>query len=215
MPKPPQTPEQRALRLRGYELYLTVDSEGRRRSLRSIAMELGVTLATVQYWRKRDRWDERVQQALRAQAASAQAGAKAIGALLRTTLHEHVETLASLARDPTLKPADRIRAVRELAEIAIKLKAIDPADLAEANRPAAALSFKDDLDGPDVASAEDPVRDAPAAATAGPDQGDQDGDAARDDDHDDDGPREPDPGGPGDWRGRPEPWVAIIGDDPH
>jgi hypothetical protein len=193
--KPPQTPEQRALRLRAYELYLAVDQDGRRRSLRSIAMQVGVTLGTVQYWRKVDKWDDRVAKAMQAQTAAAGAGAKAIAALLRTSLYEHIGTLNHIARDMTLRPADRIKAVGELADIAIKLKAIDPGDMAD-NRATLgrSLDFEDDVHGTTPPDSGGPADGE--LLPAGPRAHDADHDAAH--------PDGPDHAGPGPGGGADE-----------
>lgn len=165
--KPPQTPEQQSLRLRGYELYLIPDKEGRRRSFRAIAMTLGVTFGTVLYWRKKDKWDERVSAALHTQTVAAQVSierGQGIAALLRASLHEHIGTLNSLIRDTTQKASVRLAAIRELADICLKLKAIDPADLMPI-KPRRDLSFKDDLHGPETELPSDVQHDSVPAGT--------------------------------------------------
>jgi hypothetical protein len=147
--KPEQTPEQRALRLRGYELWLTTDEEGKRRSMRSVAMALGVTLGTIQYWRRVDKWDERLKKSLGVTTAANERASGALGALLRQSLYEHISTLNDIIRDAGTKVERKLAAIKELGNLAHKLKAISPADLMESSGPPKTFDFKDDLDGHD------------------------------------------------------------------
>lgn len=175
--KPEQTPEQRSLRLRGYELYLAGDGEGRRRSLRSIAMTLGVTLSSVQYWRRVDKWDERVSAAMQAIEAADHRANGALGALLRQSLYDHVVTLNTIIRDSTLPAKMRVDATKAFVDICHKLKVVTPEDLDKPRGTRQSFDFKDDLGEPHGPTAEDEQqRDVQLPAAASPHSDDLDHD---------------------------------------
>jgi len=189
--KQEQTPEVRATRLRGYELYLATDQDGRRRSMRAISMALGVTVGAVQYWKRKDRWEERVADALQERTSAEGASNMALGALLRQSLFEHVGTLNAMARDKVASAKDRLAAIRELADITIKLKAVDPTDLL-ADKPKKELpKFKDNLNEPTNDAVEPPDLLLPRSVLGHDDDDSVDGEAG--------GGPSPEPASTGAW----------------
>jgi terminase small subunit len=144
--KPYQTSEQKKLRITGYEMFLkgAVD-EGRKVSYRAIAMALGVTDATVRYWAIKDRWDDRINTALTQRTIATTRGSQAVANLLRSALYTNVQVLTKIIQDPNEKVGARIRAIREYADICIKLKVVGTDDLS--NPPPTVIGgFKDTLD---------------------------------------------------------------------
>lgn len=158
------TPETEAKRIRGFELYCTAGLEGKRRSIRSIAQELGVALSTAQYWHKQDDWDTKLQKILKETAHTAASVTEAIRARLRKGILDGIQEANQIIKNPSSKDRDRVLALRELTHIAIRLQALDlGAGGAAADIP---TEFKDDL--PDAASADAEPADSPSADSPGP-----------------------------------------------
>lgn len=141
----PQTPQQRALRLKGYELHLSGAIAGKRTSDRSIAMVLGVTSGTIANWRRRDKWDERVKKAVDQRTTMVQHSTGTVTTLLRTSLYKHIETLNSLISDPSTRERDRILAIKEFVSICKTLNVL--VDVEEATPPIDTPDFNDELPG--------------------------------------------------------------------
>jgi hypothetical protein len=147
--RPVSSPEQRQLRVKGYHMWLdgALDN-GKRTSLRAIAMSLGVTVGTVQYWREHDHWDAKVNQALLQHTLKETESASTLANLLRASLYDNMKVLNEIIRDKQSKPIIRIKAISEYADICHKLKVVQPDDLNTIQTQSAVMAdFKDDLDG--------------------------------------------------------------------
>ena len=136
------TPETEAKRLRAFELYCTAGLDGKRRSVRSISQELGVALSTAQYWHKTDDWDKKLQKLLKETSATAASVTEAIRARLRKGILEGLEKANDIIKDAKTKDRDKILALRELTNIAIRLQALDLGGVAASE---GTLEFQDDL----------------------------------------------------------------------
>jgi hypothetical protein len=155
MLKPIPSPEQAARRTRAYELYLGDGTGGGRKSLRAIALELGVTLGAVRYWREVDKWDERLSVVLAATSAERVQNAREVRDLLRGSLVSHLHKLNTIVQTAK-KDADAIRGIREFVDIYRKL-GMPP--IGEDDTSAMkSLTFRDDLtETPETApTTEDP-----------------------------------------------------------
>jgi hypothetical protein len=150
----PQTGQRRdrtADRLRAYELYLNSTLSGDRRSLRAIAQELGVPNQVVSKWKLEDKWESRVSEALETTTALAESTSQVIKRFVRRGLIsglKEVERILSidLSKAKYVTADDKIKALRALAEIAIKLDAIaqgaGPGSGSSSTKP---MGFKDDV----------------------------------------------------------------------
>jgi hypothetical protein len=136
------TPETEAKRIRAFELYCTAGLDGKRRSVRSISQELGVALSTAQYWHKHDDWDRKLQKVLKETASTAASVTEAIRARLRKGILDGLEKANDIIRDAKTKDRDKILALRELTNIAIRLQALDLGGNAQTE---GTLEFQDDL----------------------------------------------------------------------
>jgi hypothetical protein len=147
--RPVNSPEQREIRVKGYNMWLAGGMDnGKRMSLRSIAMTLGVTVGTVQYWREHDHWDAKVNQALLQHTLKETESASTLANLLRASLYDNMKVLNEIIRDKATKPIIKIKAISEYADICHKLKVVQPDDLNTIqNQSAVMADFKDDLDG--------------------------------------------------------------------
>jgi Phage terminase small subunit len=144
--RPTDTPEQRALRVKAFDIYLKgLTDTGKQVSMRGIAMTLGVTISTVVYWRTHDKWDERVNAQLDERAVQANRSAKAVSALLRASFYRHIGVLNAIIADGKLGPLVRIKAISEFADICHKLRVIQTDDLNQS--PVLPGGFKDDIHG--------------------------------------------------------------------
>jgi hypothetical protein len=154
------TPETEAKRLRAFELYCSAGLDGKRRSVRSISQELGVALSTAQYWHKNDGWDLKLQKVLQETAHTAASVTEAIRARLRRGILDGLEKANDIIKDAKTKDRDKILALRELTNIAIRLQALDLGGSAAND---GSLEFTDDLSthGTDLSPAPEPT-DAPA-----------------------------------------------------
>src|SRR6266480_5386842 len=152
--RPVSSPEQSALRVKGYQLWLNgAMDDGKRTSLRAIAMTLGVTVGTIQYWRTTDKWDAKVNQALLQHTLKETESASTLANLLRASLYDNMKVLNEIIRDKASKPIIRIKAISEYADICHKLKVVQPDDLNQIQTKSAVMAdFKDDLDGAQVQS---------------------------------------------------------------
>lgn len=146
MAKPPQTPAQKQKAGNAFNLYMTVDELGKRRTIKDIAQALGCTTSAVQYWKQRDRWDERLSTVGQAKPAETQATANRVKGLLRASLVKHIESLNTLIESAP-KASDRIKAIKEFVHIAKELDVLTP-DGSVTQEPM--TTFKDDIehDGP-------------------------------------------------------------------
>jgi transposase len=139
--RPTQTPESESRRQRAFDVYFRGGNDGSRRSLRSIAQELGVALRTVQNWRDRDRWDDKIRAHLDERARVKGDASREVTQLLQASLAEHVATLNDIIRS-SKKPRERILAIKEFVEIYRKLGVSLPTTAA----PAEPIEFEDDLE---------------------------------------------------------------------
>jgi hypothetical protein len=139
-------------RLRAYELYLNSTLSGDRRSLRAIAQELGVPNQHVSKWKLEDKWESRVSEALETTTALAESTSQVIKRFVRRGLIsglKEVERIINvdLSKAKYVTADDKIKALRALAEIAIKLDAIaqgaGPGSGSSSTKP---MGFKDDVD---------------------------------------------------------------------
>lgn len=147
----PSTPETEAKRIRAFELYCSAGLEGKRRSVRSIAQELGVALSTAQYWQKHDDWDAKLQKVLKETAHTAATVTEAIRARLRKGILDGLEEANKIIKgDATAR--DKVLALRELTHIAIRLQALD---LGSGGMAAEVTDFQDDLPTTHAGSASD------------------------------------------------------------
>jgi len=142
MPAPPQTVETESRRSRGFALYFTGNADGTRRSLRSIAQELGVVLHTVQYWRAADKWDERIRIHLAEKAKAALDDTTEIKVLMRDSLISHIRALNDVIVS-SKRPSEKIRAIKEFVEIYKKLGI--PLPDASVEPGSKSPTFKDDI----------------------------------------------------------------------
>lgn len=133
------TPENEAKRLRAFELYMGSTAEGKRRSLRSISQELGVSLNTVQYWRDKDHWEARVSQALQTAGRAAELASQSLKLLLRDHLRKGIHALGAIVESGSAR--DKISAIKQLADITVRLNALDLGDGSVQAMP----EWKDDL----------------------------------------------------------------------
>jgi hypothetical protein len=141
MPRPAQTPDTESRRHRAFDIYLHGSNDGSRRSLRSIAQELGVALRTVQNWRDRDRWDDKVRALLDERTRVKGDANREVTLLLQSSLAEHIATLNDIIRS-SKKPRERILAIKEFVDIYRKLGVSLPTTTA----PAEPIEFEDDLE---------------------------------------------------------------------
>lgn len=134
-------PENEAKRLRAFELHLTASMDGKKRSIRSIAQELGVALSTVQYWRDQDGWERRVREALLTTARSADLAAAHAKMAIRDGLLKSLQAMHDVLDKGTAR--EKVAAARAMAEIASRFQALDPSSLL-AGKPED-IEFEDDL----------------------------------------------------------------------
>lgn len=144
--KPNQIPEIKARRIRAYELFLSS-----KYSLREIALATGVTHQSVAYWRKKDEWDRRVQEAI-TQVGRDKANIEGnLKALIRAGLYEKLLLLRELGKPKPGKPTpdfkEQITAALAFVSACAKIKDIDPdlLDLDKEGEPVGRLEFKDEL----------------------------------------------------------------------
>jgi transposase-like protein len=138
-------------RIRAYKLFLNSTLTGDRRSLRSIAQELGVNISQISFWKSQDKWVSRVDEALEATTALAESTSQVIKRLVRRGLISGLKEIeriitADLKQNTKVTADDKIKALRALAEISIKLDAIaqgaGPGASGSSTKP---MGFKDDL----------------------------------------------------------------------
>ena len=140
---PVNTPKQ-AERLKAFELYVTAAADGKRRSFRSIAMELGGHETTITRWHHTDGWDTKVSRILDVSANTEETVSQHIKRLVRDGLTDGLRELGRLAVKAE-KDQDRIQATKTLAEIASKIDAISTGAGGTDKSQARDLTFKDDL----------------------------------------------------------------------
>ena len=145
--EPNQFDPKKAERTKAFELYMSAAATGKRRSLRSIAQELGVALKTIQRWRDADDWDPKINKILTEAAGAAETHANAIRRRVRQGLLDGLDQLNKIAKTAN-RDADRIHAVRALADIASKVEAI-VSGASGADSSTALSDFKDDVEWPD------------------------------------------------------------------
>lgn len=154
------TPKE-AERLKAYELYLNANLQGKRRSMRSIALELGVNPTTVTRWAEMDGWSQKVHAALLQTTQAAEATQNALKRLVRRGLLDGLTELHRIATKAD-RESDRIGAVRAMVDIALRIDAVTAAAGGgkDEQQPA---NFSDDL------PAEEPTcPSVPSEITASP-----------------------------------------------
>lgn len=142
-PELPNAPKD-AERLKAWELYLSSNTEGKPRSLRSIAGTLGLNPATVRRWASVDGWEQKVNAILSQSAQTAEATQNAIKRQVRRGLLDGLGELRRLALGAQ-KEADRVSAVKALVDIAIRIEAVTAAASAGKSESADVAEFNDEL----------------------------------------------------------------------
>lgn len=164
-----------ALRIQAFELFMSADEKGRRMTLRGISQRLGIHENTLRGWAKADEWKEKLRRHLEKAATWTQASNAELKTKMRLALNMGIDELHNIISSGE-KDADRINAVKALAEIAIKADA-----LSQQTNPGGSVGeahdFKDDIaeatqdgsvDGPERPPEEGA---APAADQQQPDDG--------------------------------------------
>lgn len=106
-------------------MFVTVDSKGHRPSMRAMAQALGVTVASIKYWKDTDRWIQRNDQAISAVQTQVTAQFQNMKALLREGAMEAIKELGLILKNQKNAPDDRIKASIALFKIAKDANAID------------------------------------------------------------------------------------------
>jgi len=189
------TPVNAALRVKAFEMWCATDpATGKRRSVRSIANELGVAGPTAMYWCKKDRWQQRLSDVLNATASDG-----GVRATLRFSLKDTIVELSRIVKNPKGYTAmERISAAKALADLGSRFHVLDD----ELPGKQGVTQFEDELGGDnngDVRKETTGGTDASHVSTpAGPVEADSHAD--------DSGPGE-DAGADGDGRasGQPDP----------
>ena len=149
MGRPPVTIEQLQRRKRAYDMWASgILEKGTPASIRSIAMELGVTVGSVNYWRQADAWDTKMgKDAARRQIRVARDSNNLVD-MLRTSMYKHMRKLNGIINDPQMSIDVQLKAIAAYMSICSKLKLIQPDMLAAFGKENAATitGFKDDLD---------------------------------------------------------------------
>ena len=157
MTKEEQTPEILARRHRAFEAYLTADDQGKRPSSKSIATKLGVTETAVKYWRRVDKWDQKIAAANGSVIAASDAANNSIRALLRAGALDAVVVLRKILDNPKADTDDRIKAGVALFKLATELDALEPAF--KPALPTGAAAFSDDVSAVRPTPPEEPTDD--------------------------------------------------------
>lgn len=131
-------------RMKAFELYLSAGENGRRTSYRSIAQKLGVHEVTVRRWARVDKWQERLNKNLGETAQLSEATNSVIKRRLRQALLLGLEELEAIIGGAE-KDADRINAIKAVAEIAAKAEALGSNIGASGKEAAGNVDFKDDI----------------------------------------------------------------------
>ena len=149
MARTPTSAESQARRLRAFELYCTVDSRGKRPTFRGIAHQLGVTVTSVNYWNKRDRWQDRVDTQNQETARAIERRQQDVKAALRDGVLDGIFSLKLIAAGgPDVAADDIIKSTLALVKIAKDLNAMD---LLDTPNPTARTDLKfDDTTEPDT-----------------------------------------------------------------
>lgn len=148
MPRYPTTAEDQARRLHAYELYCTSDAQGKRPTFRAIAHQLGVTVQAVQYWCRRDRWQERIAEKNSATSRAIEKRQQDVKVTLRTGILEGVISLRMIAMGGAeVASDDIIKATLALVKIAKDLNALDLIDTPNP-KPSGDIGFDDTLKEP-------------------------------------------------------------------
>jgi hypothetical protein len=132
-----------AKRLKAYELYLSAGLDGKRRSLRSIAQELGLHLSTIQWYRDKDAWDTKLDAAMHAAGKAEELVQSSLKLKLRAAVFDGIEQLNKIVKDSE-NDQHRVLAFRELVSTALKTSSLDP----KLAHDMSSADFKDDLDWP-------------------------------------------------------------------
>lgn len=110
-------------RIKAFELFCEANAAGQRRSLRSIAQELGVHQVTVQGWATKDEWQTKLQRMLDQSANTTETLSQAIKRRVRSGMLDGLDELKRLAIGAK-RDSDRIAATKALADIAMRMEAI-------------------------------------------------------------------------------------------
>jgi len=148
-------------RIKAFELYLAAEAGGKRRSFRSISQELGVHAVTVRRWYETDRWQQKVDQALRKNAKATVARVDSLKQAVRNGLADGLAELNSIVIGRASKTREKIEATRAIAEIAVKLGAITEQTEGKVGKHDQSFDFKDDLAEWPQAPPLDPTAEAP------------------------------------------------------
>ncbi len=117
------SPENEAKRLRAFELYVSATSDGKRRSLRSISQELGVSLNAVQYWRDTDNWERRIREVMMSAGQAAEMASSHVKMALRKGLLEGIDQLHTIIEKGDNR--EKILAFKALVDTSVRLRAVD------------------------------------------------------------------------------------------
>jgi hypothetical protein len=161
--------EKPAERIKAFELYITAAADGKRRSFRSIAMELGVHETTVKRWYDNDDWAEKTRRMLDTTANTEETVSQHIRRLIRHGLIDGLRELGRLTCEAD-KDQDKIAATVALANIAGKMDAISSGAGGEQKDKTRDIQFKDDLPVP-VSSQEPPCPVDPSNSDSAPTDG--------------------------------------------
>lgn len=175
------TADARAARIRAYELFLSGDPEtGKRLSLRAIGQRLGMSHTTITYWKREDRWLERVQRAGALIDAQYTRQTDAIQTIVRDGIARHLQALSGCI-DAEQDPERKAKLIVFFVQSCGKLKDIDPKllDFSPDNDGAQEVpEFEDDIeDGLLVESVSDRAA-IPVTGTGLPDSPDQEATSA-------------------------------------
>ena len=142
MARTPASQEDNALRHKAFELYTSKDKDGNVRSLKSIAIELGISQPRLGYWVKTDRWLEKAREI---HTLSATPDPDDIRLALRINLGRHLNTLSGII-EGTAHDRVRVQAIRDYAMIAKQLGAMDILDAPTESRQDKRLEFDDTIE---------------------------------------------------------------------
>lgn len=139
-------------------MFCSVDAHGRRPSHRAIAQSLGVTVSSVEYWKRTDQWIKRNEERLDAVTRMVTDQSQNLKALLRAGAMEAVTQLRNTITDGKSSGDDRLKASIALFKLAKDSNAID-LDLvpdAPSGRQSELTTFNDELPVPESGTEGEP-----------------------------------------------------------
>lgn len=134
-----------AERVAAFELYISANLEGKRRSVRSIAQELGISQQTIFRWKKEDDWDVKVNATLSKAAQSAETLSNEVKRRVRLGLLDGLDSLRKIAVSAD-RDADKVAAVVALAKISTMVEAITQGASGSGEVSQVLPDFKDDIE---------------------------------------------------------------------